>query len=186
MKEHACSSILKLLQSVLNSHGGSVAPAVHYLVAVLGDVGELPLSEDIGGLPQAVPDDQILEPESPCPSPTNSIVVELEGCHLENSELPTFEQSNHTNDESLPAYSDVSGCQSPPPPSYDSLCVSGMTGTSVIQTSHSEVHSSEDEITSHSSGLRPVDTLARKIRIRRRERKGYRPHKAEPNTKPSH
>lgn len=171
----------------MNSHGGSLAPAVHYLVAVLGDVGELPLSADIGGLPQAVPDEQISEPESPCPSPTNSIVVELEGCHLENSELPiaTFEQ--HTNDprtESLPAYSDVSGCPSPPPPSYDSLCVSGMTGTSVVPTGHSEAHSSEDEITTHSSGLRPVDNLARKIRIRRRERKGYRPHKAEPNTKP--
>lgn len=186
MSERACSSVLKLLQSVLNSHGGSVAPAVHYLVAVLGDAGEIPLSEDIGGLPQAVPDEQILEPESPCPSPANSVVVELEGCHLETSELPLFEQSDHINcdpsTESLPSYSDVSGCQSPPPPSYDSLSVSGVTGTSLVQSSHCEAHSSEDEITSHSSGLRPVDTLARKIRIRRRQRKGYHPHKAEPKS----
>lgn len=154
---------------------------MHYLVAVLGDTGELPVSEDIGGLPQAVPDDEMSDPESPSSSPTNSIVVELEGCHLggTSSEPPTFEQySDLTNcdpsTESLPAYSDVSVCRSPPPPSYDSLCVSPVIVG--MRTS-----CSNDEITKYFSGLRAVDNLARKIRIRRRERKGYRPHGDESN-----
>lgn len=163
-----------MLQTVLHNHGGSVAPAVHYLVAVLGDTGELPVSDDIGGLPQAVPDDEMSDAESPCPSPTHSIVVELEGCPL-SSEPPIFEQySDLTNCdpsmESLPEYSDVSR-RSPPPPSYDSLCVSPVI---CMQTS-----CSRDEVTKNSSGLGAVDNLARKIRIRRRERKGYRPHGSE-------
>ena len=157
------ASSTQLLRSVLQSHEGSVVPAAHYLVAVLGEAGELPFSEDIGGPPQVLADDLTSDPESP----TGSVVVELGDSDLL--------EPVRCEEEALPSYRNATyGC-SPPPPSYDSLppapCIpSRLPGPTLGGAV------GEDGVAAVRK--RPVERLARRLRARRRERMGYHSHKA--------
>ena len=142
-----------------------MAGAVHYLMAVMGDVEELPVSEDIGGLPQVVPDDG---PPS-CPSsPTGSVLVELEDTDQSQLNGHIVEAAGKSPDvsESLPTYRDVTGGGLPPPPSYDSLQFSPSYPAS---PPHDTPH--KPPTTSRT----PAVSLAHRIRIRRREKSGYHP-----------
>ena len=138
-------------------------PAVHYLVAALGEAGELPFSEDIGGPPQVLADDLNSDPESP----TGSVVVELGDSDLLEPVL--------CEEEALPSYGDATyGC-SPPPPSYDSLppapCIPSRIPSPTLGGAVGE-----DGVAAVQK--RPVERLARRLRARRRERMGYHSHKA--------
>ena len=134
-------------------------------MAVMGDVEELPVSEDIGGLPQVVPDDG---PTSGPPSPTNSVVVELEDHDQSQMNGHVVDATGGSPDlsECLPTYRDVAGGGCPPPPSYDSL---------QLPPSHPASPPQDTSDRSPTTSPKPVVSLARRIRIRRREKSGYRP-----------
>ena len=153
---------LQFIQSVLENHGGSVGSAVHYLMAVLGDTEELPISDDIGGLPQIIQDESLSETESP----TGSVVVEIEEQDIGGSGgVSECSSTDHPTDpdwESLPTYCDVTGGQSPPPPTYNSLHISESDASAV-----------RPEHTTREVKTRPMKGLARIIRTKRREKKGY-------------
>lgn len=171
---HSLLSCTQLLLSVLHNHGGSVVPAVHYLMAVLGDTGELPVSEDIGGLPQVLPDEEISDPETP----TDTVVVELEdhdigGKNPSTEECPDLLNPDLSKD-SLPTYRDVIAS---PPPSYDSLHIPCSCASPVGLSATPSSPSVDEGMTNiHYSPHTPVDSLVRRLRIRRRERKGYQSH----------
>ena len=111
--------ILQFILSVLQNHGGCVEPAVHYLVAVLGDPEDVPVSDDIGGLPQVLQDQSFPDSDGEsASSPTNSIVVDIEDASYASS---SEECGDTTADDSLPTYNEVTGRLSPAPPSYDTL-----------------------------------------------------------------
>lgn len=96
---------MKFIESVLSHNEGRMESAVHYLMAVLGESDNIPVSDDIGGLPQLICDRQGSEPSSP------TISVDLEISEQSS------EEGNDTED--LPTYKDAT--TSTPPPSYDSL-----------------------------------------------------------------
>ena len=136
--------------------------AVHYLVAVLGE-SDVPVSGDIGGLPQVIMDEADSDPGTP----TGSVSIDIE------DEVQTLEDSDNMDEklhrqdlgrspESLPSYNDVAeGCSSPPP-SYDSL---ESLQTSMISTAAAE----------RTKSVLP-GMFAHKIRTRHRKKKGYHSH----------
>ena len=142
---------------MLENHGGRVEPSVHYLVAVLGNTGDLPVSADIGGLPQVILDES--------DSPASSVVVDLEDKDVSGTEekiSDVCEDIEHPNAESLPMYGDIDS-HPEPPPSYDSL--------QSPHTSIPEEHdSAEDVVPSRQNNM---FNLAQKVRARRRRKKGY-------------
>ena len=126
-------------------------------MAVLGDTQELPVSQDIGGLPQVIPDDPTPEPTSP----TGGVNVELEDDVGSSSDFDDFDVRSDS-DPNLPTYHDVTCRQSPLPPSYDSL----------LSPPHTPVGPMSQEVVPG-----PTKTLAGKLRTRRRKKKGYQPHR---------
>lgn len=141
----------EVIQTVLENHGGCVEPSVHYLVAVLGSTEDLPLSEDIGGLPQVILDD-----DQPTSDIESCIIIDIDDDDR-NSSTVVDDQSD-TSVEILPTYHDIKDSSPPPPPpSYDSL--------------HSASHLAEQHVTSETSSR--MSSLSQKVCNRRRKKKGY-------------
>ena len=146
-------------------------PAVHYLVAVLGD-SDLPVSEDIGGAPQILADDSGSEPASP----TGSVCVDIGEEGSSESDRDRADDSTVAEcKEPLPLYSDVAEDVSCPPPSYDSLHPVPDSLHPVPSSLH-PVPNSTHTGTERTRSPRAAQSLTHKIRSRRHRKKGYHSH----------
>lgn len=144
-------------------HDGHIEPAVNYLMAVVGDGGEVehPFSEDIGGFPEIVSDT-----ESVPSSPAQAVEVDFLDSDL--------------SDEELPSYHDVvgDGAQSHPmqpfplPPSYESLSGIDTESASVVGAETAMSGNSSTE-TNSSLKLKRMHKLAYKLRTRKMRKMGY-------------
>ena len=146
------------MQTVVVNHEGSVEAAVLYIVAVLGESSDVPVSDDIGGLPQVITDNEL---ESDRSSSSASVSIEIEVESSENENLCRQEELDEGL-ETLPSYKDVAEGSFPPP--YDSL---------YMTSAHS--------LSPTAANTRPpggtVFSLAQKMRTRQRKKKGYHSHK---------
>lgn len=156
--------LLQFLQTVLSNHEESVEPAVHYLVAVLGE-SDVPVSEDIGGLPQIIMDGA--EAESDNESPVGSVCIAIDDEDSSSEQCESMDGSSYRREcrESLPSYRDVEQ-HSSPPPSYDSLESCQPSADHFPPAAESTARSNSQPSTSFNS-------LANKMRRRQRKKKGY-------------
>ena len=138
---------------MLANHGGKVEAAVHYLVAVLGE-SEIPISEDIGGLPQVIIDEQ--------GSPAESVSIGSDEEDGASSVSGSSLDDHFPVQECLPSYKDVANGHSTPPPSYDSL--------------EFPFPSASPPLSKDATPSGTVQSLAHRIRKKRRQKKGYHSH----------
>ena len=123
--------------------------AVHYLVAVLRE-SAMPVSDDIGGQPQVIVDDnELSEPASPAESVSFEIEDSSDASGLENDSG----RVQSPVQEALPSYRDATKI-SPSPPSYDSLLAPAAEP-------------------GRATTPRAVRHLVHKMRTRRHRKKGY-------------
>lgn len=156
--------LIQLVQCVARMHDGDIEPAVNYLMAVVGDSGEVehPFSEDIGGFPEIVSDT-----ESVPSSPAQAVEVDLLDSDLSDEELPSYYDvvGDGTQPQSVQSF--------PLPPSYESLS-RRETESGSVAGAETAASGNSPTRTTESLKLKRMHKLAYKLRTRKMRKMGYR------------
>ena len=162
--------LLQLLRCVSRMHHGNLELAANYLMAATSDgwSTEHPFSEDIGGLPEALP-----LSDSDSGSVAEPVTVQLGDSDFSSNE---FDEGDGEGEEKLPSYRDVTSERLHPadlPPSYDSLLSEGRAGCVAVLVTGGAGRSEVTTRTTDSSQNKRQRKLGHRLRAKNMRKKGY-------------